>query len=94
MFVYTYGNNVNVPQFSFRFKEAVMKFNVGSPDRIARIVIGVVLALLPFVSGLALFATPLWFWASIVVGTVLILTAIFSFCPLYAILGFSTRKVS
>ncbi|MNU10513.1 hypothetical protein D3C72_2577000 [compost metagenome] len=50
--------------------------------------------LLPFLSGLALFATPLWFWASIVVGAVLIVTAIVRFCPLYAILGLSTCKVT
>ena len=71
-----------------------MKINVGTPDRIARMVIGAVLVLLPFVSGLALFANPLWLWASIVVGAVLIVTAIVRFCPLYAILGLSTCKVS
>lgn len=71
-----------------------MSFNVGTPDRIARIVIGAVLVLLPLVSGLALFANPLWFWAAIVVGAVLIVTAIVRFCPLYAILGLSTRKIS
>lgn len=71
-----------------------MSFNVGTPDRIARIVIGAVLVLLPLVSGLALFANPLWFWAAIVVGAVLIVTAIVRFCPLYAILGLSTRRMS
>lgn len=71
-----------------------MRINVGTPDRIARIVIGAVLVLLPFLSGLALFATSLWFWASIVVGAVLIVTAIVRFCPLYAILGLSTCKVT
>lgn len=71
-----------------------MSFNVGTPDRIARIVIGAVLVLLPLVSGLALFANPLWFWAAIIVGAVLIVTAIVRFCPLYAILGLSTRRMS
>lgn len=71
-----------------------MRFNVGTPDRIARIVIGIVLVLLPFISGLALFANPLWLWASVVVGGVLIVTALVRFCPLYAILGLSTCKVS
>lgn len=71
-----------------------MRINIGTPDRIARIVIGVVLALLPFVSGLPLFANPVWLWASIVVGAVLIVTALVRFCPLYAILGLSTCKVS
>lgn len=71
-----------------------MKINVGTPDRFARIVIGAVLILLPFFSGLALFANPVWLWASVAVGAVLILTAIVRFCPLYAILGISTCKVA
>jgi hypothetical protein len=70
-----------------------MKFNVGTPDRIARLVIGAVLVVLPLLPGIALFANPLWFWASLVVGVVLIGTALVRFCPLYAILGLSTCKV-
>jgi hypothetical protein len=69
-----------------------MRINVGTPDRIARIVVGAVLILLPFLSGLALFANPVWLWASVIVGAVLIVTALVRFCPLYAILGLSTRK--
>lgn len=71
-----------------------MRFNVGTPDRIARTVIGAVLVLLPFVSGLAIFANPLWLGTSVAVGAVLIVTAMVSFCPAYAVLGLSTRKVS
>ena len=70
-----------------------MRINVGTPDRIARIIIGAVLVLLPLVSGMDLFANPLWLWASVVVGAVLIVTALVRFCPLYAILGLSTCKV-
>jgi hypothetical protein len=94
MFLYTTGRNVNVCRFSSSFKDSAMRFNVGTPDRIARIVIGAVLVLLPFLSGLALFANPHWLWASIIVGAVLIVTAIVRFCPLYAILGLSTCKVT
>lgn len=71
-----------------------MRLNVGTPDRIARIVIGALLILMPFVSGLLLFTNPVWLWASIVVGAVLIVTALVRFCPLYAVLGLSTCKVS
>ena len=71
-----------------------MRINVGTPDRIAHIVIGALLVLLPLLSGLPLFANPLWLWVSIVVGAVLIVTALVRFCPLYAILGLSTCKVS
>lgn len=70
-----------------------MRLNVGTPDRIARLVFGAALVLLPFLSGLALFANPVWLWASIVIGAVLIVTALVRFCPLYAILGVSTCKV-
>jgi hypothetical protein len=70
-----------------------MRTNVGTPDRIARLVLGAALVLLPLLSGLALFANPVWLWASIVVGAVLIITALLRFCPLYAILGVSTCKV-
>lgn len=70
-----------------------MRLNVGTPDRIARLVLGAALVLLPFPSGLALFANPVWLWASIVIGAVLIVTALVRFCPLYAILGVSTCKV-
>lgn len=71
-----------------------MRFNVGTPDRIARIVVGAVLVLLPYLSGLAVFANPFWLGASVAVGAVLIVTALVRFCPLYAILGLSTCKVS
>lgn len=71
-----------------------MRFNVGTPDRIARIIIGALLVLLPFVSGLTLFANPVWLWASVVIGAVQVVTATVRFCPLYAILGLSTCTVS
>lgn len=65
--------------------------NVGTPDRIARLIVGALLILAPFVTGWALFANPLLMWGSIVIGVVLAITALFSFCPIYAALGLSTR---
>lgn len=65
--------------------------NVGTPDRIARLIIGALLILAPFVTGWAFFANPLFMWGSLVVGAVLIATALFSFCPIYAALGLSTK---
>lgn len=58
-----------------------MKINVGTIDRILRAVVGLVL--------IALAATGtvgVWGW----IGVVPLLTAAFSFCPLYAMLGMST----
>lgn len=64
--------------------------NVGTPDRIIRLVAGVALLAVPFVLTL-----PVWaFWGSLAVGAVLIATAIFSFCPIYAALGLSSRGKS
>ena len=58
-----------------------MKANVGSIDRILRIVVGVGLIALVFVGP----KTPLG-W----IGIVPLLTAFVSFCPLYSLLGVNT----
>lgn len=63
-----------------------MGVNVGSLDRIIRLVAGIVLAVLYFngtvAGGLGIVA--------LVVGIVLILTALFKFCPIYRVLGLNT----
>jgi membrane protein YdbS with pleckstrin-like domain len=69
-----------------------MKFNVGTPDRIARLIIGVLLLVAPFVTGWALFANPVWTWAFVIVGLVLAVTALVRFCPIYAMLKLSTAR--
>lgn len=58
-----------------------MKLNVGGIDRGARIVVGLALI------GLTLMGTigP-WGW----IGVVPLLTGVFSFCPLYTLLGLNT----
>ena len=71
-----------------------MRTNIGTADRIARIIVGIALILLPFVSGLALFANPFLQGGSVLVGIVLLVTALLRFCPLYRIFGLSTCKVS
>ena len=58
-----------------------MQINVGSPDRIARIVVGLALMLLA-----ATGTVGWWGW----VGIVPLLTGIFRFCPAYTLLGFNT----
>ena len=62
-----------------------MQTNVGTPDRIARIVVGLVL--------IALAATGTvgwWGW----IGVVPLLTGIFRFCPAYSLLGANTCKTA
>ncbi|MEE9333543.1 MAG: DUF2892 domain-containing protein [Granulosicoccaceae bacterium] len=66
--------------------------NVGSADRIFRIILGLALVASPFLLKLALWENPAAKWAAIVVGLVLIVTAVVRFCPLYRVVGASTCK--
>lgn len=68
-----------------------MRFaNVGSADRLLRLIIGAVLIALPFfVPSLELPST-LGIVAT-VAGFILIVTAIVQFCPIYGIFGLRTR---
>jgi len=67
-----------------------MHLNVSSPDRIIRIVIGVVLAAL-VVTGVA---SGLLAVVAVVLAAVMFVTAIVGFCPLYAIFRISTRSTA
>jgi len=62
-----------------------MSINVGSVDRIARIVVGLVLILLA-----ATGTVGLWGW----IGVVPLLTGVFRFCPAYNLLGINTCKTT
>lgn len=64
-----------------------MKVNVGTTDRIIRAILGIVLLAL----GIFVIATG-WKWLSIIVGAILVLTALVSFCPLYALIKVNTAK--
>jgi hypothetical protein len=62
-----------------------MNANVGTIDKVIRVIIGTALISLVFVGP----QTP-WGW----IGVVPIVTALVSFCPLYTILGIKTCKVA
>ncbi|MHB8921015.1 MAG: YgaP family membrane protein [Halothiobacillus sp.] len=62
-----------------------MKTNVGSIDKILRIVVGLLLI------GLAVFHVIGW-WGYI--GIVPLLTGLFNFCPAYTLLGLNTKDKS
>lgn len=67
-----------------------MKPNMGSTDRIIRIVVALIAAILYFtdqISGTA--ATII-----IAIAAILLLTSLINFCPLYTLFGISTRKTS
>ncbi len=70
-----------------------MNANVGKPDRILRIIVGLILAVGPFVTSLGIWSSSTMMYGSVIVGLVLVGTAIFSFCPLYRIFGIKTCKM-
>lgn len=59
--------------------------NVGSTDRIIRLVVGALLVVLTLMGTIGV-----WGW----LGLILIGTAFLNFCPLYRILGKSTCKIN
>ncbi|KQZ00393.1 hypothetical protein ASD45_05620 [Pseudolabrys sp. Root1462] len=64
-----------------------MTMNVGMIDRVVRIVVGI--ALIAFALGLIAPGTS-WAWVGWI-GVVPLLTAVFGTCPLYSMVGCSTR---
>jgi len=62
-----------------------MPVNVGSADRMARIVVGLLLMILA-----ATGTVGMWGW----IGVVPLLSGIFRFCPAYSLLGINTCKTS
>ncbi len=58
-----------------------MNINIGSVDRIARIVIGLLLVILAATGTLGA-----WAW----IGVVLLVTGLLRFCPIYSLFGFSS----
>lgn len=59
-----------------------MKINIGSTDRILRLVVGIGIAI-----GGVIFES---YWG--LIGVALLATAVFRFCPLYPLLGINTDK--
>lgn len=65
-----------------------MKLNVGSTDRMIRIVIAIVAAILALTVAKGAFAIVLW-----VVAAIMLLTGLVGFCPIYRLFGINTCKV-
>jgi len=68
-----------------------MNANVGTIDRLLRLVIGAFLIVAPLINFLGLGASATASYLLIAVGLVLGLTALFGFCPLYRVLGIQTK---
>jgi uncharacterized membrane protein len=72
----------------FPLKEVRMKTNMGGLDRILRLVLAIVVAVL-------FFTKQITGTAAIVLGVIaviFVLTSLVGFCPLYVPLGISTKK--
>lgn len=69
-----------------------MTVNVGTIDRVLRAALGAVLLYLAFLSGLALFAAPLFKYGAALIGVVMLATSMLKMCPIYSILGLKTCK--
>ncbi len=61
--------------------------NVGTPDRIVRLILGLALLGWFYTDG----GGGAFHWLKAVVGVVVVATALLNFCPLYRILGVSTK---
>ena len=60
-----------------------MKINIGSIDRVSRVVIGVVILTLTALNIISA-------WGRLAIG--FIVSGVFKFCPAYSFLGIHTRK--
>lgn len=69
-----------------------MLANVGFTDRILRLAIGLILLFSPLLNIPAIWSSSSWAYLSMIVGIVLIGTGLFSFCPLYRVLGIGTKR--
>ncbi len=65
-----------------------MKLNMGSPDRIIRILIAIIIAVLLFTNVLQ-GALAVIFG---IIAIIFIVTSVIGFCPLYVLFGMSTKK--
>lgn len=70
-----------------------MTTNLGTMDRAFRVILGIFLLAVPFVSGMAMFESSTATIISLILGVVLIATSAMKFCPLYRIFGIKTCKV-
>ncbi|WP_298864190.1 DUF2892 domain-containing protein [uncultured Sulfitobacter sp.] len=70
-----------------------MTKNIGTIDRVIRIILGLVLLAAPFVSGLALFNSGIVTAIAVIAGIVMLATSTVRFCPMYRLLGVQTCKL-
>ena len=67
--------------------------NLGTIDRVVRIILGIVLLAAPFVSGMAIFESSTATIISVIAGVIMLATSAMRFCPIYRIFGIRTCKL-
>lgn len=65
-----------------------MKRNMGTTDRVLRVLVAVVIAVLYFTHQIS----GTWAIVGLIISGIFILTSLISFCPLYLPFGINTRK--
>jgi hypothetical protein len=70
-----------------------MTANIGTVDRVIRIILGIFLLAAPFVTGWAIFASNAATIIAVLAGAVMLATSSMRFCPLYRIFGVRTCKL-
>lgn len=68
--------------------------NVGSTDRLIRLIAGIILLIIavPSLAGMAFVGLGGWAWLVGLVGLVLAATGLLNFCPAYTLIGVNTCK--
>lgn len=64
----------------------MFKNNMGGIDRAIRAIVGIILLALYFMGTVA----GVWGWVALIVGVVLLATAVLGWCPPYSLLGINT----
>lgn len=67
--------------------------NVGTADRVVRLIVGIVLIASPWLFQSQIWQNPIMLWAIPIVGIVLAATGLVRFCPLYRLLGVRTCRI-
>ena len=70
-----------------------MTKNIGTIERVLRIILGLVLLADPFVSGLALFNSGTATAIAVIAGIIMLATSTMRSCPMYRVLGIQTCKL-
>lgn len=69
-----------------------MSANVGSIDRLLRLIVGAALIMLPLINFMGLGASTVGTYVMVAVGAILVLTGVMGMCPIYRVLGIATKS--